>query len=404
MAVVGDEGVGADSTYATVDFNPALAGPVMSHVEAHDRWRSELGTFFKSSYAQGFWVFSEMDIIRDAYQHPEIFSSTSSTPDMPDPPYQWIPQMLDPPEHTRWRQLLAPWFSPGAVAKLDARVHQRCVALVEPLVDRGRCDFLADFAQRFPTSIFMELMGLPQEDLEQFLLWVNAILHSGDNDDDPEHAVAIQAMSDVMAYFDELSKLRQSDPRDDLVTAATTWTIDGAAIPHDKLLSMYLLMFMAGMDTVTIPLGYAWWHLARHDADRRRVVEDPSVIPSAVEEFLRAYSFVPPSRKAMRDVDFHGCPVKAGDMVFLPLCAANRDPAAFDRPTDVLLERVNNNHIGFGTGPHRCLGSHLARRELCAAMEAWHARIPDYHLVPGAVIREHGSMFGIESMELVWAD
>lgn len=122
----------------------------MSHVEAYDRWRTELGAFFESSNAQGFWVFDEMDNIRDAYQHPEIFSSTATTPDTPDPRYQWIPQMLDPPRHTKWRQLLAPWFTPGAVAKLDTRVSERAAGLIEPLVERGGCDFLADSAQRLP--------------------------------------------------------------------------------------------------------------------------------------------------------------------------------------------------------------------------------------------------------------
>lgn len=364
----------ADGHYTTVDFNPGLSRPVLSHIEAHDQWRDQLGALFKSSHAQWFWVFSEIGIIRDAYQHPEVFSSTATQPDVPDAPYQWIPQMLDPPDHTKWRQLLAPWFSPGAVAKLEVGVRQRCAALIRPLVDRGGCDFVADFAQRFPTSIFMDVMGLPPQDMEQFLGWEDAILHSGD--DDPDHAKAIGAMFEVMGYFDELIKQRRSDPRDDLVTAAATWTIDGEDIPHDKLLSMYLLMFMAGLDTVTIQLCYMWWHLARHDDDRRRIVEDPPLV--------------------------HGCPMKVGDMVLLPLCAANRDPAYFEHPGDVVLDRLNNNHAAFGAGPNRCLGSHLARRELRIAMEEWHALIPDYHLPEGLDVREHGGMFGIDNLELVW--
>jgi cytochrome P450 len=287
------------------------------------------------------------------------------------------------------------------VGRLDSQVRERCIELIDPLVERGGCDFVRDFAQRFPTSIFMELMGLPSEDVDQFLVWEDAILHSGD--DDPDHSKALGAMFEVMGYFDELTTLRRAEPRDDLVTAATNWTIDGQAIPQEDLLSMYLLMFMAGLDTVTTQLNYMWWHLARDEAGRRQIVDAPALIPSAVEELLRAYSFVPPGRKVTQDVDFHGCPMKAGDMVLLPICAANRDPAVFDRPTEVILDRQDNNHLGFGAGPHRCLGSHLARRELRIAMEEWHARIPDYRLAEGLVVREHGGMFGIDNLSLIWA-
>jgi cytochrome P450 len=161
-------------------------------------------------------------------------------------------------------------------------------------------------------------------------------------------------------------------------------------------------MFMAGLDTVTIQLNYSWWHLATHDGDRARIVKEPEIIPNAVEELLRAYAFVAPGRKVMKDGDFHGCPMKAGDMVLLPLCGATRDPAAFPEPTRVDFDRPANNHLAFGAGPHRCLGSHLARRELRVALEEWHKRIPDYRIPDGAVIDEHGSMFGINQLPLVW--
>jgi cytochrome P450 len=161
-------------------------------------------------------------------------------------------------------------------------------------------------------------------------------------------------------------------------------------------------MFMAGLDTVSIQLSYAFWHLACHPADRGRLVKEPALIPSAVEEFLRLFAFVAPARKVMRDVDFHGCPLKAGDMVLVPLSAATRDPSHFADATAFVPERENNNHIAFGAGPHRCLGSHLARRELRVALEEWHQRIPDYRLTEGVAVIEHGGMYGIDALELSW--
>jgi cytochrome P450 len=161
-------------------------------------------------------------------------------------------------------------------------------------------------------------------------------------------------------------------------------------------------MFMAGLDTVSIQLSYAFWYLASHPEARSRLAADPALAAPAVEEFLRVFAFVAPSRKVTQETEFHGCPLKKGDMVLLPLSAACRDAGAFVDPMSVQLERDHNNHIAFGLGPHRCLGSHLARRELRVALEEWHRRIPDYHLAQGVEPVEHGGMYGIDVLELSW--
>ena len=226
-----------------------------------------------------------------------------------------------------WRQLLAPHFAPRAMERLEDRVRERCTEVIAEIAGRGHCDFLRDFAWRYPTTIFMELMGLPLDGLDQFLAWEHQILHPAAGDD-PERAGAFDAMMAVMGYFTELIEEKRKHPTDDLLSSALEWRIEGQPIPHEDLLSWCLLMFMAGLDTVSIQLSYAFWHLATHTADRRRIAEDPAVIPAAVEEFLRQFAFVAPSRKVMQDSDFHGCPLKRGDMVFLPLSGATRDPGA----------------------------------------------------------------------------
>jgi cytochrome P450 len=162
------------------------------------------------------------------------------------------------------------------------------------------------------------------------------------------------------------------------------------------------LLFMARLDTVAMQLSYSFLHLATHDDDRRRIVADPSLVPAAVEEFLRYYSFVTPGRKIMKDVDHAGCPMKAGQMVYLPLVSANRDGREFPLADQVIIDRAENRHIAFGAGPHRCLGSNLARQELNIGLAEWHRRIPDYHLVPGAVVREHGGQIGLDNLPLEW--
>jgi cytochrome P450 len=309
--------------------------------------------------------------------------------------------MLDPPAHTGWRQLLSPWFSPRAVEKMEPGIRRRCIDLVTPIANGRSCEFNADFAYQYPTSIFLELMGLPTADLPLFQRW-NDEIHHLPYQEDPHRERALAAQNAVKDYFANLMERRRDEPADDLLTAATTWQLDGQAPSVDDLLSMCLLMFQAGMDTVSSQLAYMFWHLANHPDDRRRIIEDPAVIPLAVEEFLRLYAFVAPGRQVTRDVTYAGCPMHAGDMVFIPLCGATRDPAAFPDPAEFRFDRAANNHVAFGAGPHRCLGSHLARLELRIALEEWHTRIPDYGPTPGRDIQEHGGMFGLDSLHLEW--
>ena len=259
---------------------------------------------------------------------------------------------------------------------------------------------MQDVALRYPNVIFMEIMGLPVEDAAQFQEWETDILHRGYEDDAGD--IALKAMQEVMAYFGTMIEDRRANPRNDLVSDALTWEIDGEKIPEAELHALCLLLFMAGLDTVAQQLSYTFMHLAQHDEDRRRIVEDPSLIPLMMEESLRFYSFVTPSRKVMADTEILGCPVNKGQMVHLPLVSANRDGREFENADQFIIDRADNRHIAFGAGPHRCLGSHLARREMRIAFESWHARIPDYRITPGIPIREHGGQVGLDNLPLEW--
>lgn len=161
-------------------------------------------------------------------------------------------------------------------------------------------------------------------------------------------------------------------------------------------------MFMAGLDTVAMQLSYSMHHLALHPQDRRRLAAEPGRWPLAIEEFLRYYAFVSPARKVTRDTEIGGCPVSAGEMVWLPLASANRDPAEFPDADQVIIDRANNRHLAFGAGPHRCLGSHLARAELLIGLTEWHRRIPDYQLDAAIAVREHGGQVGLDNLPLRW--
>lgn len=364
--------------------------------------------YLQTEEAGGYWVITDHDAIREGLQHPELFSNRVMVPTEPNPAYKWIPLMLDPPEHSVWRRLLAEYFSPGRVKKLEQGQRSFASELIEGFRATGSCDFYRDFAAIFPTTMFLQMMGLPINRLPDFMVWEDAILRAN-ADSDPDGSKAGAAMVEVMGYFAGLIAEKRTNPdswEDDIVSHALEWRIDGEPPTDQDLLSCFLLLFMAGLDTVTSQLCYAMHYLASHPAGRAKLVADPDRVPDAVEELVRAYSIVQTARIATQDIDFHGCPIKEGDMVAFPLAMANRDPKEHERGGEVDFDAGAPRHIGFGAGPHRCLGSHLARQEMVVALQEWHRLIPDYQLAHdselGAVSEHAGGVFGIDRLPLRW--
>ena len=345
------------------------------------------------------WVMTRYADIHDALRDYELFSNECVQATDPVGAHRWIPEELDPPEHGKYRQLLTPRFAPAAVDALEPRVREVCVGLIEQFANKGSCDFFLDFARLFPTTIFMEIMGLPVDRSGEFLQWAHNLMHEGASDP----AQREEATMEIMGLLGQLVADRRSQPQDDLMSDLVTAEIDGQPIGDMELLEMCFLLYMAGLDTVAGELGAFFHHLATHQDDRRQIVDDPACIPDAVEELLRAYAIVTTGRLITRDVEWNGCPMKAGDRVLLPTASANRDDAAFENSTSVYLSRQANRHIAFGAGPHRCVGSHLARLELVVALEEWHRRIPNYSLDTSEPLKFHsGGVAGYEKLPLIW--
>ncbi|OBH62011.1 cytochrome [Mycobacterium intracellulare] len=378
--------------------------PALTHFRRLDECQDAGGPVFRNSEAGAeYWVFTDNSVILDGLQHPELWSSSVIVPTEPEPPYKWIPIMIDPPDHAKWRHVLAEYFSPGRVKGLRDAQESLAAGLIEQVVGEGRCDFVERISRVFPSTVFLTIMGMPVEDLEQFMAWEDKILHQSGVGEEV-NAARFEGMQQVMGYFSGLIQQRREDPdpqADDIVSKAIDWTIDGQPINDLELLNCLLLLFMAGLDTVSNQLSYAMLHLATHPADRARIVARPELIPRAVEELLRVYPIVQTARKATQDMDFHGCPVKAGDMAAFPLAFAGRDKAAYPDARKVDLDRGVTRHLSFGGGPHRCLGSHLARQELVVVLQEWHKRIPDYE-VAGQPIEHGGQVFGVDSLNLTW--
>ncbi len=312
-------------------------------------------------------------------------------------PYGLPPISADPPLHTWTRRLLLPWFSHRRVESYEASTRSLCRSLLDRIVENDRADAAVDYAQQIPVRVIAQILGVPESMSDTFTGWVRDSLEFAD---DPERRR--RGNFGIGLFLWERMKERRETPGDDLLSALLRTEADGAPIDESIVLGMAMLTLIAGIDTTWSAIGSSLWHLATHDGDRDRLLREPDLMPVAVEELLRAYSPVTMARVVTEDVEFAGCPMRAGDKVLMNFPAANRDPAAFDRPDEVLLDRRDNRHVAFGSGIHRCAGSNLARMELRIALEEWLARVPVFHLEgAGSVTWAGGQVRGPRHLPVV---
>jgi hypothetical protein len=300
-------------------------------------------------------------------------------------PYGMPPISADPPLHSWTRRLLLPWFSHAKVDSYEAMTRTLCRSLIDGVIEDGRADAARDYAQQIPVRVIATILGVPEEMSDTFTGWVRDSLEFAD---DPERRK--RGNYGIGYYLWDQMQVRRDTPGDDLLSHLLHTEVDGTSIEPTIILGMAMLTLIAGIDTTWSAIGSALWHLATHDDDRKRLVAEPDLMTTAVEEFLRAYSPVTMARVVAEDVTFHGCPMREGDKVLMNFPAANRDPQAFERADEFVLDRAANRHVAFGVGIHRCAGSNLARMELRVAIQEWLARIPSFHVEEGQPVRWAG--------------
>jgi cytochrome P450 len=296
-------------------------------------------------------------------------------PEEPVLPYGLPPISADPPLHTWTRRLLLPWFSHTRVQSYEAMTRGLCSGLIDGFIADGRVDGAADYAQQIPVRVIAHILGVSPDLSDTFTGWVRDVLEFAD-----DHDRRVNGVQGLLQYFIEVVAKRRVDPGDDLLSELLQTEVDGAPMEDSLVLGAAALVLIAGVDTTWSAIGSSLWHLATHPADRARMAEDPDVMSLAVEELLRAYSPVTMARVVTTDVDYGGCPMRAGDKILMNFPAANRDPEVFEDADEVILDRAHNRHVAFGSGIHRCAGSNLARMELRVALEEWLRRIPEFAL------------------------
>jgi cytochrome P450 len=378
--------------------------PLGCHWALADRLREQAPVYF-NSYAQGYWVFTRHDAVKDIYKNPEIFSSESITPWDPEPIYRFVPTQIDRPDHIKYRRILNPWFSPSRMDAADGRIRGICRRLVEETAPQGGCDFVSEFALRFPTEAFLGVVGVDLAHADRFLVWVEDFFRGFGGDPESQEGMA-NALQGIRSYWVDALAERRDDPaprEGDIASYLLHATYDGERpLTDEERLDMLTVLVLAGRDTTRAQLGYMFRHLALHPEDRRRLIEEPELIPLAVEEVLRFYTMIfGDGRKVTRDVEFHGAQLRRGDMVYGLVAAANRDPRVYERANEFVIDRKKNHHFGFASGPHRCLGMHLARREMQVAVEEWLRAIPDFRLAGDKVVMERGGGAMTAPLELL---
>jgi cytochrome P450 len=351
-------------------------------------------------------VISRYEDVKFALQHPEIFSSDLAAVDIgQDRPL--IPLQIDPPHHAKYRRMMDPQLSARHFVPLDEEVRRLVNLMIDGFSERGSCDFHAEFTVPLPCTVFLQLCGLPLDEMDTFLEWKDCIIRPQVHHPeafDPEVASQIRRRTAlaIYEYFADVVADRRANPGDDLFSRFAVGEIEGERMTDDQMLDMGFLFLLGGLDTVTSTLDCSVAHLGQDLVRRDELVADRSKIPAAVEELLRVHTPVMQVLRVVKEpYELHGVRLEPGDSVMVMIGAADTDPDEFGPTAENLdFDRPVNRHLAFGGGPHRCLGSHLARFELHVALDELHRRLPDYQVVDGAALTYSPGIREIASLPL----
>jgi cytochrome P450 len=333
---------------------------------------------------RGAWVPRRAEDLQRIYHDTEHYTSRGFEPfaELIGETWYFVPAELDPPKHSVMRAAINPLFTPKRMAALEDKIRAYAREAIATFWKCGSCEFMSEFAYEFPVKVFMEMMGLPQSGVKQFLAWEHGFIHEHDIEKIKDATRA------VVGYLREQIEDRRGNPRDDFITFGVQAEVEGRKFDDNELVGFCVNLFLGGLDTVSSTMGMQFLHLAERPDHQALLRSKPELIPDAIEEMMRAYATVATSRECIKEDKIAGVTVKPGDKVHMATFLATHDPAAYANPEDVILDR-KPRHVGFGYGPHLCLGMHLARREMRIAMEEILAGLPEFSLKPGAELNYH---------------
>jgi cholest-4-en-3-one 26-monooxygenase len=395
----------APLTLADVDLSPDVFQRGYPH-ETFRLLRAEAPVFwYKRPESSGFWVVSTYRDIERVSLDQKTFSSAMGGSLLRDMPPEDLAQVreqlinMDPPRHTKYRRLVSAGFTPKMLRAIEPRIRATTTAIVDRVAPKGRCDFVTEVAAELPLQVIVELMGIPSADRHLIFDWSNRMIGF----DDPEYQQSYEdgkvAAAEMFLYANQLALERKAQPRDDLVSVLMTAEVDGEKLSELEFDMFFVLLAVAGNETTRNLISGGMLTLIEHPAERDRLLADPTLLPSAVEEMLRWVSPVMHFRRtATRDVELHGQRIRAGEKVTMWYGSANRDETIFPHADRFDVGRSPNDHLAFGFGPHFCLGAHLARLEIRLMFEELLRRIPDVRLAGPVERLRSNFIHGIKRM------
>jgi cytochrome P450 len=349
---------------------------------AHDRdaaWHMLLAPGKVAVSDAGVYFLSGADVVEEAARNPELFSSQGAF-DLVGSPFPMVPIAFDPPEHSRFRRVLDKFFGPRRMAERAPELREQVGKLIDQIMAAGSSpEVMSALAIPFPSQVFLTLFGLPLGDRDLLIGWKDAVLEFSAAEGAAPSPETLAQGSELLSYLNGHLADRRGSDSDDLLSQLLSDSSDGA-LTVEEIIGLCFLFLIAGLDTVTAATGFALYELARNPALRATLIDDEEAVTHFIEEVLRINPPVPyVPRMTTAEVTVAGVTIPAGSTCWLGLGTANRDPARYP-DADVIHQR-RDNHFTFGRGPHRCLGSHLARLELRLIIEEWNRRIPTYSVL-----------------------
>lgn len=357
-------------------------------------WSPELG---------GYWVIARNTLVDEFLQRHDLFSTKNVTVPALSGTGVLIPNNLDPPTHGLYRRvLMQKVFSPRMLATLEREFRTLSMNAVETMISRGACDFMDAYARPVPVKMFLGMLGLPLDDIDQLLAWVQSEFHAESTDEQ------VQAFAESAAYLGSWLEAQTDDAvtrgRGYVLAALLEASIEGRRLTHKEILAMVHMLFFAGLGTVTSSMSHIMHFLAGNPAHRQLLLDEPSLIPDATEEMLRRFGISNVARVTLRDCEFHGVQFRKGDMVLYSTAILGLDKCRYQEPLSVDFRRKDKkNHLAFGTGPHMCPAHSLVRMELRVMIEETLPRLTNLRIEPDARLAyESGSTLTLKCLPLRW--
>ena len=367
--------------------------------DVHGAWKrvqEEMPALFWTPYNGGHWVATRAADIELMYSDPMRFSSRTESLPRGAAPFRQPPVEIDPPDHEAFRRIILPEFSPRAMEGLEHKARELSISLIEGFRGDGSCEFNQAFAKHMPIGIFLSIVKLPLEDAGYLVSFAEKKTRS-------DIDTSLAAHNAIIAYIADKVAERRRNPGDDMISRIITAEVNGRRLTEEEVLAMCGVVMFAGLDTVVSSLGFIMRFLSGNPAHRRRLREEPALIPNAVSEMLRRFSPTNLAREAKDDMEHDGIALKAGDPILLPTCLHGLDERRWEAPMTVDFDRRQIFHLAFGFGPHRCVGALLARTELKVMLEEWLPRIPEFGIAPGGTVTtSSGQVNAVTALPLSW--